>query len=96
MFVCAASSVHLALKVSMGVKLTNSVGDISYGAYHFLVSALQVLGYPDLGQCWSRSLYFSSPIVQTGALAYSSWHLQENSALHFQTLAKGDHAKGLA
>lgn len=84
MLACAAALVHLAFKVSTGAKLTDPLGDLSYGLYIFAFPVQQMVVHWGKGRDWSFGVYFSLSLLVTGGLAYASWHLVEKRALRFK------------
>lgn len=84
MLVCAACLVHVALRISMGAKLTDRMGDLSYGLYIFAFPVQQVVAHQGIGLGWSFSVSFSLSLLMTGGLAFASWHLVEKRALLFK------------
>lgn len=80
----AAMSVHFALKYSFGAKLTDYMGDLSYGVYIFAFPVQQLVVH------WGRDASLSFPasfglsLLGTMAFAYASWHLVEQRALRFK------------
>lgn len=84
MLVCAAGLVHLALRISIGAKLTDPLGDLSYGVYIFAFPVQQMVVHWGKGRGWSFGVYFSLSLLVTGGLAYASWHLVEKRALRFK------------
>ena len=81
--VCAAVLVHLARQISIGAKLTNPLGDISYGLYIYAFPVQQTLAHIGSGRGWNWSTYFSLSVLITGVLAYASWNLVERRVMHF-------------
>lgn len=88
MLVSAAALVHLALKVSIGAKLTDPLGDLSYGVYIFAFPVQQMLVHWGKGQGWSLGAFFSLSLLMTAGLAFASWHLVEKQALRFKPGAR--------
>jgi len=76
--------VHLALRISIGAKLTDPLGDLSYGVYIFAFPVQQIVVHWGKGRGWSFGVYFSLSLLVTGGLAYASWHLVEKRALRFK------------
>jgi peptidoglycan/LPS O-acetylase OafA/YrhL len=87
--VCAAVLVHLARQISIGAKLTNPLGDISYGLYIYAFPVQQTLAHIGSGRGWNWSTYFSLSVLITGVLAYASWNLVERRVMHFKPRFKG-------
>lgn len=84
MAVSGACLVHLALKISIGSKLTQPLGDLSYGVYIFAFPVQQILVQwgktRDLG-FW---VLLTLSLLITSVLAFASWHLLEKKALRFK------------
>jgi len=87
MLVCAASLVHLALRLSIGAKLTDSLGDLSYGVYIFAFPVQQMVAHWGKGRDWSLGFSFFFSFLVTSGLAFASWHLVEKRALLFKPRA---------
>ncbi len=88
MLVFAACLVHLALRVSSGAKLTDHLGDLSYGMYIFAFPVQQMLVYWGHGRGLSFSVLFFLSFLVTSGLAFASWHLVEKRALRFKPKSK--------
>lgn len=84
MLVCAAVLVQVALKFSAGAKLTNRLGDLSYGVYIFAFPVQQIVVHWGQGAGWGFGVSLALSFVLTGALAFASWHLLEKQALRFK------------
>ena len=84
MLVCAAALVHLGLRVSGGAKLTDRMGDLSYGLYIFAFPVQQTLAQWSQGRGWNFGMSFALSLSLTAALAYASWHLVEKPALRYK------------
>lgn len=89
MVASAAVMVHFARKVSIGAKLTNTLGDISYGLYIYAFPVQQTLVHIGNRRDWDWSTYFSLSVLSTGVLAYVSWNLVERRVMHFKPRLKG-------
>ena len=89
MLAFAAALVHLGLRISSGAKLTDRIGDLSYGLYIFAFPVQQMLAQWSMGRGWSFGLSFGLSLALTIALAYASWHLVEKRALRFKPRARG-------
>ncbi len=89
MVVCAAVLVHLARKVSIWVKLTNPLEDISYGLYIYAFLVQQVLVHIGRGRGWGWSIYFSLSVLIAGILTYASLNLIERRVMHFKPRFQG-------
>lgn len=84
MLMCAACFVHLALIVAGGAKLTDHLGDLSYGVYIFAFPVQQMLVYLGRGQGWGFGVSLFLSWVVTSGLAFASWHLVEKQALRYK------------
>jgi peptidoglycan/LPS O-acetylase OafA/YrhL len=84
MLLAAAALVHLALLVPAGAKLTDRMGDLSYGVYIFAFPVQQMLAYVSQGRGWSFGASLALSLLATGGLAFASWHLVEKQALRFK------------
>lgn len=84
MLTFAAISVHCALNISFGAKLSDRLGDLSYGVYIFAFPVQQVVVNwgGDVGLI--SFVLFGISLLGTMALAYTSWHLVEKRALCFK------------
>lgn len=80
----AALSVHFSLRYSFGAKLTDSLGDLSYGVYIFAFPIQQIVVH------WGREMgcgfltSFGLSLLGTMTFAYVSWHIVEQRALRFK------------
>jgi peptidoglycan/LPS O-acetylase OafA/YrhL len=88
MLVCAAGLVHLALRISIGAKLTDPLGDLSYGLYAFAFPVQQMVVHWGKGRSWSLGVSFFISLLVTSGLAFASWHLVEKRALRFKPGAR--------
>jgi peptidoglycan/LPS O-acetylase OafA/YrhL len=84
MLVFAAAVVHLALRISSGAKVTDRIGDLSYGMYIFAFPVQQMLAQWGRGLGWGLSVSFCLSLVGTSGFAFASWHLIEKRALLFK------------
>ncbi len=84
MLACAACLVHIALKVTAGARLTDPLGDLSYGMYIFAFPIQQLVVFWGHKQNWSWGLHFGLSLLGTSLLAYASWHLVESRALRYK------------
>ena len=84
MLACAACLVHIARRVSVGARLTDPVGDLSYGMYIFAFPVQQMVVYWGRGQNWSWGVHFGLSLLGTALLAYASWQLVEKRALRYK------------
>jgi peptidoglycan/LPS O-acetylase OafA/YrhL len=89
MLVCAASLVHIARRFAAGARLTDPVGDLSYGMYIFAFPVQQLVAYWGRGQSWSWAAHFGLSLMGTSLLAYASWHLVESRALRYKPKTEG-------
>jgi peptidoglycan/LPS O-acetylase OafA/YrhL len=80
----AGALVIAAQHASFGSRLTEGLGDLSYGMYIFAFPVQQLLVALGQGRGWSFAGYLSLSCVLTGVLAYASWHLIEKKALLFK------------
>jgi peptidoglycan/LPS O-acetylase OafA/YrhL len=87
MLACAAVLVQLAFKLSAGAKLTDRLGDLSYGVYIFAFPVQQIVVHWGRGSDWSFGVSLAMSFVLTGVLAFASWHLLEKQALRFKPKA---------
>jgi peptidoglycan/LPS O-acetylase OafA/YrhL len=88
MLLCAALLVQVALKFSAGAKLTDRLGDVSYGVYIFAFPVQQIVVHWGRGASWSFGVSLALSFVLTGVLAFASWHLLEKQALRFKPTAR--------
>ena len=89
MLVCAALLVHLARNAAAGARLTERLGDLSYGVYIFAFPVQQIGVQVGRSLGWSFATHFSVSLVVTLALAYASWHGVEKPALRFKPKSRG-------
>ncbi|MES2582828.1 MAG: acyltransferase [Pseudomonadota bacterium] len=89
MLVCAALLVHLARNMAVGARLTEPLGDLSYGLYIFAFPVQQIGVHLGRGLGWGVGTYLCISAVVTVALAYLSWHGVEKQALRFKPLSRG-------
>ena len=89
MMACAACLVHIARRVSVGARMTDPVGDLSYGMYIFAFPVQQLVVYWGRGQGWSWGFHFGLSLLGTSLLAYASWHLVESRALRYKPKTEG-------
>ena len=83
---CAVLFVHLALKVSVGSKLTDPLGDLSYGIYIFAFPVQQTVMHWCQGGSWAFGFFLSLSLTVTftAVLAFASWHLIEKPVLRLK------------
>ena len=84
MLVFSVCLVHLALRVEIGSKLTDHMGDLSYGMYIFAFPVQQILVYSSQGREMSFGVLFLLSFLVTFGLAFLSWHFVEKPALRFK------------
>lgn len=84
MLVCAALLVNAARSITLGARLTEPLGDLSYGVYIFAFPVQQMGVHFGLGQGWNFSSYLWISAAVTAVLAYLSWHGVEKQALRFK------------
>lgn len=84
MLVCVATLVMLAQHQSLGSRLTDQLGDISYGMYIFAFPVQQWVSELSQGRHSSFWLSLSLSFALTAGLAYASWHLIEKRALFYK------------
>lgn len=88
MLVCAAALVHVARHVTAGARLTDPLGDLSYGVYIFAFPVQQLGVHYGRGLGWSFGTYLSVSLLATLGLAYASWHRVEKRALRFKPASR--------
>lgn len=84
MLLFAAGMVILARRFAVGSRLTDRLGDLSYGMYIFAFPIQQWLVEAGQSHGWSLIEYLSLSLLLTSSLAYASWHLIEKRALRFK------------
>ena len=89
MLVCAALLVHVARHVTVGSRLTDRLGDLSYGLYVFAFPVQQLGVHYGSRLGWGFVTYFSVSLLVTLGLAYASWHSVEKQALRFKAMGWG-------
>jgi peptidoglycan/LPS O-acetylase OafA/YrhL len=82
--VLAALVVLAAERVQWGAKVTERLGDLSYGMYIFAFPVQQTLVMLGKNHGWSFSTHLSLSFLLTSVLAYMSWHALEKRALLFK------------
>lgn len=82
--ICAASIVWGALHTDIGARVTDKLGDISYGVYIFAFPVQQCVVMWGRNRDWSLELHLIFSLVLTGIFAYASWHLVEKRALRLK------------
>jgi len=81
MLLLAGALVITAQHASLGSRLTDRLGDLSYGMYIFAFPVQQLWVALGRDRGWSFASYFSLSCLVTGVLAYASWHVIEKKAL---------------
>lgn len=87
MLAFAAGVVHLARNIAVGAKLTDRLGDLSYGVYIFAFPIQQLVAHGGRAAQWTFGTYLGVSVVLTMALAYLSWHWVEKPVLRFKPAA---------
>jgi peptidoglycan/LPS O-acetylase OafA/YrhL len=88
MLVFVVLLVHLARTVPVGARLTDRLGDLSYGVYIFAFPVQQIGVQYGRVMGWSFPIYFAVSMVVTFVLAYVSWHAVEKKALRFKPTSR--------
>jgi peptidoglycan/LPS O-acetylase OafA/YrhL len=83
----AMAAVFLAQRTDLGARLTDRIGDLSYGIYIYAFPVQQLVVYWLGASGKSLAEMFLASSVITLALAYLSWHLVERQALRFKPRA---------
>jgi len=91
MLVFAAALVMLAQRWTWGARVTDPVGDLSYGMYIFAFPVQQWLAQTASGHERSFGLTLMLAFALTAGLSYVSWHLIEKRALRFKPRVRGAH-----
>lgn len=90
MLVCAAALVHWGRQVAIGAKLTDRLGDLSYGVYIYAFPIQQLV----IGWGRGRQIPFGAllamSLLLTWGFAYLSWHVVEARALRFKPMDRGN------
>lgn len=89
MLAFAIGTVHIARNVAMGAKLTDRLGDISYGVYIFAFPVQQWVAHWGRTAQWTFSMCMGISLLLTMLLAYLSWHWVERPALRFKPSVRG-------
>lgn len=84
MLVVAAAMVITAQRTSLGSRLTDHLGDLSYGMYIFAFPVQQIVVEQGRGRGWTFATYLCLSFLVTSALAYVSWHALEKRVLLFK------------
>ena len=82
--VCAAGLVHVARRCAAGARLTDPLGDLSYGVYIFAFPVQQLVIQLGSARGWSWGVQLAISVALTFMLAYLSWNLVEKWALRFK------------
>jgi peptidoglycan/LPS O-acetylase OafA/YrhL len=88
MVLFAGGAVIFSNRVAFGARLTDRLGDLSYGMYIFAFPVQQILIESGRGRGWPFGMYLGMSFFVTAGLAYLSWHLIEKRALRFKPKAK--------
>ncbi|MDO8287253.1 MAG: acyltransferase [Rhodoferax sp.] len=88
MLLLAALLVHLARNVAAGARMTDPLGDLSYGVYIFAFPVQQLGAHYGRGLGWSFNTYLCVSLLATLGLAYASWHGVEKRALWFKPASR--------
>lgn len=80
----AAVLVIGAQRLPWGERVTEHLGDLSYGMYIFAFPVQQIVVMLGKSRDWSFSTHLSLSFLVTGLLAYVSWHVLEKRALTFK------------
>ncbi len=89
MLAFATGVVHIARKVEIGAKLTDRLGDLSYGVYIFAFPVQQLVVHWCKTVQWAFGTELGISLLLTIGLAYLSWHWVEKPALRFKPSARG-------
>ncbi|WP_180128973.1 acyltransferase [Rhodoferax sp. BLA1] len=84
MLVVAAALVIVALKIPSGARVTDRLGDLSYGLYIFAFPIQQLLAQWSHDRGWSFGFLLCLALALTSAFAYASWHLVEKQAFRLK------------
>lgn len=68
----------------LGAKLTDRLGDLSYGMYIFAFPVQQIVVELGRHRGWSFATHLGLSFLVTSLLAYVSWHALERPALRFK------------
>jgi peptidoglycan/LPS O-acetylase OafA/YrhL len=82
--ILAAALVMAAQRLPWGAKVTERLGDLSYGMYIFAFPVQQIVVMIGKNHDWSFSTHLSLSFLVTGLLAYVSWHMLEKRVLLFK------------
>jgi peptidoglycan/LPS O-acetylase OafA/YrhL len=84
MLAFAVALVVTAQHVSWGSRVTDRLGDLSYGMYIFAFPVQQIVVELGRDRGWTFATHLSWSFLVTIALAYMSWHALEKRALRFK------------
>ncbi len=82
--VLVALVVLVAQRVSWGARITDRLGDLSYGMYIFAFPMQQMVVALGRNRGWTFATHLSLSLLLTSVLAYVSWHVLEKRALRFK------------
>jgi peptidoglycan/LPS O-acetylase OafA/YrhL len=85
----AAGAVHLCRQLPQGARLTDRIGDLSYGVYIYAFPVQQLVVHACKGYSLAFWHLWALSSVGTLALAWLSWHAVEARALRFKPGARG-------
>lgn len=89
MLAFATGVVHIGRHVAIGAKLTDRLGDLSYGVYIFAFPVQQLVASRGKAAHWAFGTCLGMSLLLTMGLAYLSWHWVEKPALRFKPSARG-------
>lgn len=82
--ILAAALVVAAQHLPWGARLTDRLGDLSYGMYIFAFPVQQIVVELGRDRGWSFTTHLGLSFLVTSVLAYVSWHALERPALRFK------------
>lgn len=82
--VVAAVLVITAQHTPWGSRLTDRLGDLSYGMYIFAFPVQQIVVEHGRGRGWTFATHLCLSFLVTSVLAYVSWHVLEKRVLFFK------------
>lgn len=82
--VLAAALITVSQRVSWGARVTERLGDLSYGMYIFAFPVQQISAELGVPRGWGFSTHLCLSFGVTSVLAYLSWHLLEKRVLTFK------------
>jgi peptidoglycan/LPS O-acetylase OafA/YrhL len=77
-----------AQRVSWGARVTDRLGDLSYGMYIFAFPVQQMVVALGRSRGWTFATHLSLSLLVTSVLAYVSWHALEKRILRFKPQRK--------